>query len=648
MGSSDVSQVEGNFSDPGESVSGICGICQSGAENRRETLDAMLASLVISEESVCDSIPGSPAALGVISRWPSQQVAAIPKVRIALDADLIGLAGVSQRLSVKGFDPSRMSLAEQVATLYVLRGVDFVQDLQGAFALALWDEENHRLVLAVDRMGLKSLYWTLEGGRFIFSTRPRAIRAGQSRPALVNPAAILQYLLFSVVPAPLSVYQGIERLLPGQLLQYENGQVSRRQYWDVSYEESSDRNVENWAERVREGLRDAVHAHLEGCNNDTTGAYLSGGTDSSSVVAFMSEKFAPVHTFSISFFEERYDESRFARVTAERFRARHHEKCLTPNEAWNAISLITQYYDEPFANSSAVGAYYCAQMARECGVTTLLAGDGGDELFAGNERYASDKYFALYHSVPAWFRRGVLEPVSRMLPKKNRLLSLPGKYICRASIPNPRRIFSYGLFLTLKAEEVFERDFLEQVPPERWLEIAERHFNAPSTASELNRLLYLDLKLTLADNDVRKVSGTAELAGVRVRYPLMDYKLAEMCGRIPTRLKLKGFEKRYIFKQAMRAILPEEVLYKKKHGFGVPLGVWFLREPRLRSLAQDVLADARTRQRGYFRADFIDRLRNLHQLENSAYYGEVVWYLIVLELWHRQHLEKETNLVCVP
>ncbi len=224
-------------------------------------------------------------------------------------------------------------------------------------------------------------------------------------------------------------------------------------------------------------------------------------------------------------------------------------------------------------------------------------------------------------------------------------MSLPRKYIRRASIPNPRRIFSYGLFLTLDPEEVLEPDFLAQVPPAHWLDLVERHFNGARATSELNRLLYLDLKLILADNDVRKVSGTAELSGVQVRYPLMDHDLVELSGQIPTDLKLKGFQKRYIFKQAMREILPHKVLYKKKHGFGVPLAVWLLQSPRLESLIQDTLGDARTRQRGYFRPAFFDRLAKAHREGDLAYYGEIVWYLVALELWHRQHLEKEVSLV---
>jgi asparagine synthase (glutamine-hydrolysing) len=493
---------------------------------------------------------------------------------------------------------------------------------------------------------VKSLYWAKEGDRLIFASRAGAVRSAQQRPGQVNPAAVMQYLLFSVVPAPLVIYEGMKKLRPGFFLTYDKGQVREESYWDLAYAESEKHDERYWAQEVREGLRAAVHRHLEGCAGETTGAYLSGGTDSSSVVAFMAERFSPVNTFSIYFPETRYSEIGFARTTAEHFHTRHHERCLNSVDARAAIPRIIEYYDEPFANSSAIGAYYCARMARENGVETLLAGDGGDELFGGNERYASDKRFALYHSLPRWVR-GLLEPAVKLLPSEGGMLSLPRRYIERARIPNPRRIFSYGLFLSDHPAKVFEPGFLEQVPPEQWMEIADGHFHAAHASSELNRLLYLDLKLILADNDLRKVSGTAELAGVRVRYPLLDHRLAELSARIPTRLKLKGFEKRYIFKRAVTGILPHEVIYKKKHGFGVPLGQWFLDDPQLSSFVQDVLNDSRTRQRGYFRQEFFEQLMVQHRREHSAYYGEIVWCLVALELWHRQHLESHREVAHV-
>jgi asparagine synthase (glutamine-hydrolysing) len=259
-------------------------------------------------------------------------------------------------------------------------------------------------------------------------------------------------------------------------------------------------------------------------------------------------------------------------------------------------------------------------MAREAGVDTLLAGDGGDELFAGNERYAADKRFALYQSIPAWIRKGLIEPAIRLLPQNDSKVSLPGRYVRRASIPLPRRIFSYNFLLTQPPEEMFEPDLLRSVPPETWLDVVEGHFKSAQASSDLNRLLYLDVKMTLADNDLRKVLGTAELAGVRARFPLLDYRLAELSGRVPTALK--------------------------KHGFGVPVALWFLQDQRLKTLVKDVLTDSRTRQRGYFRPSFLDHLLHLHQGNDAHYYGEIIWYLVALELWHRKHLERTVETVC--
>jgi asparagine synthase (glutamine-hydrolysing) len=630
-------------------MSGICGIHQPGADVSPASIEAMLAALAMPGESARETASGKSAALGVARRWDFQQVASEDGLRIAVDADLINLKdlftqiGESNPATTTG---ANASLAHVIARLYRKEGPAFVARLHGAFALAIWDERAQRLVLAIDRLGIKSLYWSRERDRFLFAARARGVIAAQSRRNEVNPAAVMQFLLFSVVPAPLTSYEGIEKLRPGHRLIVENGDIRHESYWDLNYDEGPGSEA-HWAEEVREGMRAAVYRHLEGLRAETTGAYLSGGTDSSSVTAFLSEKFNPARTFSIFFSESRYDEIGYARTTAELFHTQHNELCLNPSDAIEAIPKITDYYDEPFANSSAIGSYLCAKMAREKGVETLLAGDGGDELFAGNERYATDKRFQVYQRIPKFLRHGLIEPLANLLPDNESKLSLPRRYIRRANIPNPSRIFSYGLFQSLPAQEVFTADFLAEVPSNSWMNVINAHFQRTRATSELNRLMYLDLKLILADNDLRKVSGTAELAGVNVRYPLLDDQLAELSSRIPSSLKLKGNEKRYIFKQGMKPILPHKILYKTKHGFGVPLALWFLQEPKLNTLMQDVLNDPRTRQRGYFRPEFIDRLTGLHRTGHSAYYGEVIWYLVALELWHRQHLESPREVAGV-
>jgi asparagine synthase (glutamine-hydrolysing) len=606
----------------------------------------MLAATAFSGESTREHIGGASVALAVARRWPFQQVASLPGVAVAVDAELLNRADLEKLISPCGTKSSELSIAELVAALYLDKGPAFPEYLDGVFSIALWDEKAHRLLLAIDRLGVNSLYWRKESGRLLFASRAAAIRAELNNAAEVNPQALMQYLLFSVVPAPLSIYKGVEKLSPGNVLIYQDGQVSQQRYWDLDYVEQDGYSEEHWAREVRESIRSATHRHLQNCTPERTGAYLSGGTDSTSVTAFLSEWHAPAKSFSIFFSEDRYNEIGYARIAAKKFSTQHSELCLSPKDALEAIPLLTRYFDEPFANSSAIGGYFCARLARQHGVDTLLAGDGGDELFAGNERYASDRVFSRYQSVPSLIRRWVVEPAVHRLPQTGSL-SLPRRYIRRASIPNPLRIFSYGLFFSTPPEEIFEPEFLQAAPPKTWMDIANGHFQTGRERSELNRLMYLDTKLILADNDLRKVLGTAELAGVRARFPLLDYRLAELSGRIPTRLKMKGSQKRYIFKRAMKDILPPEILKKQKHGFGVPVALWFLQEPKLKALMMDVLTDSRTKQRGYFRPGFVDQVMRQHREVDAKNYGELIWYLLILELWHREHLEIKTGTACV-
>jgi asparagine synthase (glutamine-hydrolysing) len=623
-------------------VSGLCGICEPGTEIPLAALSSMRAALAKFGDDG-ESFVGRSIALGVAQRWESQEIATIQGVRIAADTDLTNWHDAQTCLDQAGISTAQMSRAEMLAWLYKVEGANFLSHLEGAFAIALWDEGANRLLLAVDPLGIKSLYFAQDDNRLLFASRATAVRSAQRRAAEIDPSAVTQFLIFSVVPAPLSIFRGIERLQPGFVLAFENGRVQQTQYWDLRYVESDNNDEKYWTKELREQMRAAVYRHLAGCNTDDTGAYLSGGTDSSSVVAFMSDRLSQVQSFSISFPITGFNEIEYARTTAKHFESRHHELCLSPQDAIDAIPKVIEYYDEPFANSSALASYHCALLAKRSGVDTLLAGDGGDELFAGNERYATDQRFSRYQSVPRWLRRSVLEPVARLLPADGGLLSLPRRYIRRANIPNPRRLFSYSVFLSTDPREIFELGFLEQAPPAQWMNIAERHFNGAEAHSDLNRMMHLDVKIILADNDLKKVSGTAEIAGVRVRYPLLDRRLAEFSGTIPTRLKMKGSAKRYIFKEAMRGILPDAVLFKKKHGFGVPIGDWLLHNPGLKSLAQDVLNDPRTRQRGYFRTDFYDRVASLHRSDHAGFYGEVIWYLVALELWHREHMEGATK-----
>ena len=488
-------------------MSGICGICEPGRTGSAVHLEPMLESLALSGESGCAQTSSASAALGVARRWSFQQVAAVHGLQVAVDAELFNQQELAKLAASRLQGQSRVALGELIAALYLEKGTDFVKYLDGVFSIAVWDEKNQRLVLAIDRLGVNSLYWCHTPGRLLFASRVSAIRAELDDSAEVNLPALMQYLLFSAVPAPLTIYKSVEKMQPGHVLIYEQGRVSHQQYWDLEYPEEAGRSEEDWASEVRESMRAATRRQLQDCAPERTGAYLSGGTDSSSVVAFLSEWHSPANSFSIYFSEDRYSEIRYVRIAAQKFATRHNELCLKPQDALEALPLLSEYFDEPFANSSAIGGYFCARLARQQGISTLLAGDGGDELFAGNERYASDKRFSLYHSVPQAFRRWLIEPASGLLPENGGKLSLPRRYIRRALIPNPRRIFSYGLFLSTPPEEIFEPEFLKAAPPEHWMDAADGHFQKSSRRSELNRLMYLDTKMILADNDLARYSA---------------------------------------------------------------------------------------------------------------------------------------------
>jgi asparagine synthase (glutamine-hydrolysing) len=616
-------------------MSGICGICESAVTFGEHNVWPMLEGVSLPGDDAREVIAGRSFAAGLSRHWPGQQLARIAGVQIVANTDLVDTGALENLVRRGGIDVAGLNAAELLAWGYKLQGIPFLDSLVGAFALAIWDDDAQRLLLVVDRFGINPVYWTIQGRRLWFASGPRALLASGDLAPDIDPAAVTQFLLFSAVSAPLSIYRGVSRMKPGTYLVFERGTCQEKTYWDMQYDEDTSQSEEYWSSELRSQLRSAVRCHAEDLSPSSGGAYLSGGTDSSSVVAFMNERQSPVQTFSIVFANPRYSEIEFARTTADHFKTRHFEKSLTPEDAQLAVDKITEYFDEPFANSSAIGGYHCALLARESGVDTLLGGDGGDELFAGNERYSTDKKFQAYHSIPAFLREGLLEPAARLLPDNGSIWSRPRRYVKRAGLANPARIFSYSHFLSCDPGEIFESDFLRQVPREQWLGIAENHFCRPS-ASELNRILYMDLKMTLTDNDIPKVLGTAEIAGVKARFPLLDHRLAEFSGRIPSQLKLKGLQKRYIFKKAMQGILPEMVLNKKKHGFGVPLASWLLQDPRLNAFMRDVLCDPATRQRGIFRRQFFDEVMQLHRQEHTIFYGEIIWYLMVFELWQRR------------
>ena len=593
---------------------GLFGFAKLGGEPLRDEEWATVA------DGATPSIRTETAALTAAS-WA--QVVKREPVTVVGAAHLVGATDAGSPL-------------ESIAAAYRARGIEGFGQIEGQFCIALVDSAAGRTVLATDRFATRVLYHAEASAGVVFGSSLSCVAA--QTDGCIDPQAILEYLLYTSIPSPRTAFAGVYKLPPAHCLVIDRSGVRLEPYWDMGYAEERG-GTRQWARRLRREIEETVRRHVAAEEDpESIGAFLSGGTDSSTVSGMIGRiRGVPAKTFSIGYAEEQYDELVYARTASKWFGTVYHERRVAPEEALALLPEVVRYYEEPFGNASALPTCVCARFARENGVRVLYAGDGGDELFAGNERYGFDNVLALYQRLPAAVRR-VATPLFAALPDSPALLARARSYVRRSNIPNPRRFFSYRLLLSEPAVGFLTGDFLSAVEVDRVLEPAIRHFHhLPPGTSELNRLLYLDLKLAVADNDVRKVSGMADLAGVEVRYPFLDSRLAEFSGRIPAGLKLRGFQKRYIFKRALADFLPPEVLRKQKHGFGAPVPIWMKTVPCWRELVGDVLADRCTRERGYFRSSFLDGLQQRHAADGTTFYGEETWTVLMLELWHREH-----------
>jgi asparagine synthase (glutamine-hydrolysing) len=511
---------------------------------------------------------------------------------------------------------------------YRERGAGCVSEARGPFAVVIVDLEG-TIIGAVDRFAIRPLCYAVEGARFAFADRADAVPLRETHE--IEPQALFDYLYFHVIPAPRTIFRGVARLQNGHAVRFEGERATASPHWVPRFAEDGAAPVAALAEEFRAIVRGAV-AREAGAG--AAGAFLSGGTDSSTVAGMLGAVTgAPARTYSIGFDAEGYDEMAYARIAAKHFRTEHHEYYVTPDDIVRGIPLVAADYDQPFGNSSAVPAYYCALRAREDGVERLLAGDGGDELFGGNSRYAKQRVFGAYDALPGALRRGLVEPVVDAVPALGRvpLARKAASYVQQARVPMPDRIQSYNLLERLGVREVLTPQLLERVDPGEPLARQRQVYGASTARALVNRMLEYDWKYTLADNDLPKVCGTTALAGVAAGFPLLADELVDFSLRLPPDLKLKGLRLRYFFKEALRGFLPDEILAKKKHGFGLPFGVWVASHPALRAFALQALA--RLGERNVVRADFLASLGGERLRERPGYYGEMIWILVALEHW---------------
>jgi asparagine synthase (glutamine-hydrolysing) len=564
-------------------------------------------------------------------------------VWLVFNGEIYNFLDLRKQLETRGHRFYTNTDSEVIVHLYEEYGADCVLKLRGMFALAIWDERRGRLLLARDRFGKKPLYYAVDQGRLLFGSEIKALLAVAPHLADINPHGVLSFFYFGYVPDPLTAFAKVHKLAPGHLLEFVGGQIQTRRYWDLpAYGTWDPKSEEECLEELELRLAEAVKIRLR--SDVPLGALLSGGVDSSIVVALMArESSKQVKTFSIGFSNQDFNEADCARAVAQRFDTEHYELQVDPNIE-GTLETLTHSLEEPFGDSSMVPTYHVCRMAREH-VTVALAGDGGDELFAGYDRYRSYLRRRSIHILSDGMGRRYRSFVHRLVPT-----AFPGRrFIFNLSLPGADRYLDAVSLLPACEREstLFTADFMawarvQSSPYERFRSyLADR---APSDA--LSEVLYLDAKTYLPGDILTKVDRMSMAASLEVRAPMLDHEFAEWAAALSPRWKNRLGESKYILKKLGERIgIPRHVLYRAKKGFSMPLVHWFRQESGAGLL--DVLLEPKTIQRGYFREKSVRRRVHEHRRGIRDRSWEL-WHLLILELWHRNFLESANQMGPAP
>jgi asparagine synthase (glutamine-hydrolysing) len=518
---------------------------------------------------------------------------------------------------------------EVIVHLYEDLGADCVQKLRGMFAFALYDERRRCLLLARDRLGKKPLHYALSDGRLLFGSEIKAILSVEPKLAQLNSDALLQYFYFGYIPDPATAFAPIQKLPPGHVLEFAAGKIAVRQYWDLpEYGTYSPASEQECLEELEHRLAEAVRIRL--IADVPLGALLSGGTDSSTVVALMAGATSrPVKTFSIGFRQADFNEAPYARMVAEKFATDHHELILEP-DVRETIETLTRSLEEPFGDSSMLPTYYISCLARKH-VTVALSGDGGDEAFAGYERYRIHLQDRSHDWIPQWAGRWYRRGIHPWLP-----YNLPGRSLAYSlSLPWQDRYTEGVSFHPFQREMgLLSEDFVGAAQP---LKLFREYLDKAPAHDPLGRVLYLDSKTYLPGDILTKVDRMSMLTSLEARVPMLDHVFLEWVTALTPEWKMRGGIQKYILRKlAERVGVPKEVLYRPKQGFALPLGHWMRNE--LKDLILEVMQDPGTLQRGYFNPNGIARLLNEH-FQGRRDHSARIWRLFMFELWHRNFLE---------
>jgi len=546
---------------------------------------------------------------------------------IVFNGEVYNFEDLNRRYLSTGHHFRTRSDTETIVHLYEQLGEACFAELRGMFALALWDGRRKRLVLARDPVGKKPLFYSWDGRRLLFGSEIKALLEVPGVSREMDLTAISDYFTFQYVPAPKTIYRSVRKLRPGHYMTVDRSGVREVPYWDIHFDQPGEHSESEWCERLLEEFRTAVKLRL--VSDVPLGAFLSGGVDSSSVVALMNGFQPPVTTCSIGFSEGSYDEAGEAREFAGQLGAKHFEQIVEPH-ALNLISKLAWHYDEPFADSSAVPTYYVSQVARQH-VTVALSGDGGDENFAGYRRYKFDQLENRLRSyVPASVRRTVFGPLGEMYPKLGwapRVLRAKSTFQSLARDPIEGYFHGISCCPPALKSGLFSPDLWKQLGGYDSIDVLRYHYDRANTTDPLSRIQYVDIKTYLVDDILVKVDRASMAHSLEVRCPLLDHKLMELIAHIPSNLKLHNGQGKYIFKKALQKVLPQEVLTRRKKGFAMPVPEWFRGE--LKGFAHDALFGHKD---GLLNNAFLMNCWNQHQ-RGRRDWSALLWTTLMFRKW---------------
>jgi len=550
---------------------------------------------------------------------------------VALNGEIYNYAELRKELLDLGHQLATRSDTETIVHLYEEYGEQCFARLRGMFAIVLWDSRQRKLLMARDRVGKKPLFYSADSQRLLFGSELKALLAADGLSREIDLEALSDYFSFGYIPAPKTIYRSVRKVLPGQyVVVCADGSLKQETYWDLSFRETEDRSEAEWCELIRHQLSEATRVRL--MSDVPLGAFLSGGVDSSSVVAMMAQLMnQPVATCSIGFGVPEFDESKFARQVARQFHTEHHEQVVEP-DAVAVVHKLAWHYDEPFADSSAIPTYYVSAIARKH-VTVALGGDGGDENFAGYRRYFFDVMEnRLRAHVPEGVRSNIFGPLGRWYPG---LAWAPRIFRAKATFQSLSRAPLEGYFNSISVFRPDEKpklltgDFRARLNGYDSIETLRSYYDRADSSDPLSRIQYMDIKTYLTDDILTKVDRASMAVSLEVRAPLLDHHLMETLARIPSSLKLRGREGKYILKKAMEPTLPQEILYRNKQGFAVPLAHWFRHD--LKGMARDVIFGVRD---GILDLGYLEKIWAEHQcgtFDRSGY----LWAVLMFREWQQ-------------